>query len=91
MPQQLAVLAYETTQAVCTPHPLPRAQPPARLLALERVHLTLCPVRVCLELCAAPGPEGEIGAGRRLRDRQLCASVQGMWSQAGLPPALLRV
>ena len=53
MPQQLAVLAYETTQAVCTPHPLPRAQPPARLLALKRVHLTLC---------TAPGRQGQLRA-----------------------------
>ena len=80
MPQQLAVLAYETTQAVCTPHPLPRAQPPARLLALERVHLTLCP---------APGPEGESDAAISVRYEQLRASVQGMWAQAGLPPVLI--
>ena len=51
--------------------PLPRAQPPARLLALKRVRLVLR---------SAPGGQG-----------QLRASVQGMWAQAGLPPALLYV
>ena len=80
MPQQLAVLAYETTQAVCTPHPLPRAQPPARLLAFKRVHLVLR---------TAPGTEGESYAATMARRRQLCPSVQGMWAQAGLPPVLI--